>query len=78
VASIAARQFWMGVQAGLGTLRAVWGAIEPGLALLGRLAQGFTASQAGLSGTHTGGLALAGTLLVLTAGFRVLNGLTLG
>lgn len=78
VALAAVRQFWTGVQAGLGGLRAVWGALEPGLALLGRLAQGLAANQAGLSGVNTGGLALVGTLLVLGTGFRVLNGLTFG
>ena len=73
-----ARQFWTGVQAGLGALQGVWKALEPGIALLGGLARGFSANQAGLAGTNAGGLALVGTLLVLITGFRLLNTLTFG
>ncbi|ADD28708.1 hypothetical protein [Meiothermus ruber] len=73
-----ARQFWAGVQTGLGALQGVWKALEPGIALLGHLARGFSANQAGLAGTNAGGLALMGTLLVLTTGLRLLNTLTFG
>ena len=73
-----AREFWTGVEAGIGGLRSVWGVIQPGVALLSQLATGLSANQAGLGGMGSSGLALAGTLLVLVSGFKVLNALTFG
>ncbi|MCL6529705.1 MAG: hypothetical protein K6T70_06250 [Meiothermus ruber] len=73
-----AREFWTGVEAGIRGLQTVWAIIQPGIALLSQLASGLSANQAGMAGVGFSGLTLAGTLLVLTSGFRLLNTLTFG
>ncbi|WP_245393654.1 hypothetical protein [Allomeiothermus silvanus] len=73
-----ARQFWTGIQAGLAILQGVWRTLEPAASLLGRLAQGLSASQAGMGAASGSGLALAGTLVLLATGLRLLNALTFG
>lgn len=73
-----AKQFWTGVQAGLSGLQTAWSFLEPGITLLANLAKGFSANQAGMGTASVSGLALVGTLLVLTTGLRVLNTLTFG
>lgn len=74
----AATEFFAGMRGGFSLLAGLWRGVEPLVSFLGRLAGGFSRTEASAGSAGAGVVRLLGVIVALTAAWRILNLVTLG